>query len=446
MINWSRALDICEDVFRSTKLTSEHIAAILENQPCFRNIDYPLALNVLTLQKDAVDRISPTLEQYVALLERVVQLCRTDLKVRSYFQLSPTALAMLEAEPSPVRSIHFCRLDGYITRSSGQLRILENNADSPAGTLFTSRLNCIMRNLLDVHDMPVLPMDTRDAFLDALLAAYRTERGDVPIRLAVILQQQGKSNRESLEVAEALSTRGVQAAVIDPREVEWSGVELVWKGRPIDLVWNKINTVYWNILVAEDPRIVDCWSRALAERAVCHLNSFASRQIAEAKTVLALLHDPDWSHLFTPSEKKVIDELVPWTARVTRDSAITFQGDHGTALEIAARYQQHLVLKQQYDIRGEGVTIGKATEKSEWLELVSDNTNMGAILQEYVQPERYDVIFDLTRSRARLNFSLDTFVFQGRVVGFGSKISASDKVNLFQGGSKMAVVVSRGGG
>jgi hypothetical protein len=41
-----------------------------------------------------------------------------------------------------------------------------------------------------------------------------------------------------------------------------------------------------------------------------------------------------------------------------------------------------------------------------------------------------------------MNISLDTFVFNGTAVGFGSKASLNDKVNVFQGGSKVSIAVA----
>ena len=64
----------------------------------------------------------------------------------------------------------------------------------------------------------------------------------------------------------------------------------------------------------------------------------------------------------------------------------------------------------------------------------------GAVLQSYVSPARYPVLRAGEDAPSDLNVSLDSFVFDGRLVGLGSKASAGSKVNLFQGGVKLAVM------
>ena len=41
-----------------------------------------------------------------------------------------------------------------------------------------------------------------------------------------------------------------------------------------------------------------------------------------------------------------------------------------------------------------------------------------------------------------MKVSLDTFVFGGRFIGFGAKASNNERVNVFQGGRKLAVRVA----
>jgi len=327
---------------------------------------------------------------------------------------------------------------------SGQLRILENNADSPAGTLFTSRLNRLTRELAEGHCLapPLLPMDDGDPFIDVLLESRpQRDKSRHSLRTAVF-QVRGRANRESEEVAAALRSRGHISHVVDPREVKLTDDGLVYLDGPLDVVWNKINIGVWTGLVSEAPEVVDTLARTAGHaNAPVMLNSYGSRHVAEAKTSLALLHDPRFRDRFTPKEHTLVETLVPWTARLDRDATVTYEDDDWPLKKLLLERQQELVLKDQYDIRGDGVTIGLAESAAQWKDKIESSWGTGASVQRYVKPAQYSVQLIGTEGPQDCNVSLDSFVFCGRLVGFGAKASRGHKVNLFQGGSKLAVIM-----
>jgi hypothetical protein len=262
---------------------------------------------------------------------------------------------------------------------------------------------------------------------------------------AAILQIRDRGNRESDEVAALLRAAGHSCAVVDPRELELSDAGLYVRGVRLDVVWNKINTGAWIELLAAAPELVGRMVRTcghpLAPRLV---NSFGARYVAEAKTSLALLHASAHAARFTAAEHELITRLVPWTIRLDRDAEAEFDGRMWPIAELVAARQPELVLKQRYDIRGEGVVIGRSVPSTGWREAVDACWDTGAVVQRYVCPKRYPVRLLGSTEVAELNVSLDSFVFDGALVGLGAKASAQDKVNVFQGGSKLAVVVDGG--
>lgn len=422
------------------------IAGFLERQPAFQNTRYPFALNPLLISASAVEGVRARVEAYVRLLEKAVLLYREEREVRDFFKLGDTAERLIDAEGLPPRAIWICRLDGYLTAEEQSLRILENNADSPAGTLFTPRLNRSTRALLASHlrDVrPVLPMDEGDPFPEALLTAYRESGGEEERPFVAILQPRGRGNRESEEVAASFQAQGISAAVVDPRDAVPGDGGLAVSGRRLSLIWNKINTVYWNGLVAEAPHVVERWAEALRSRAVVHVNSFGARYVAEAKTSLALLHEPRFQDRFTPEERALIGGLVPWTRRLERGVEVEFEGERQELVPLLLKRQADFVVKQQYDIRGDGVTIGRGTPPDQWRKIVEESCGTGSVAQRYIRPATYEVALAREgRPVEAMKVSLDSFLFGGRLVGFGAKASVNDRVNLFQGGSKLSVIVS----
>jgi hypothetical protein len=173
------------------------------------------------------------------------------------------------------------------------------------------------------------------------------------------------------------------------------------------------------------------------------INSHGARFVAEAKTSLAVLQSAALADRLTPDERALVARVVPWTVQLdrdARDAEVEYEGARRPLATLAIERRAELVLKQRYDIRGDGVTVGRSTPAAAWAEALGAAWGTGAVLQRYVAPTRYPVRLLGGGPAAPLHTSLDSFVFDGRLVGLGAKASAHDKVNLFQGGSKLAVV------
>lgn len=439
-----------------------------EQTESFQNTPYQPSLVPLLVDRAAVTAVTPVVEAYVRALERTLRRYLVDDAMRSWFGLGAAAEALVCAEGEGQARVQVCRLDGYVESGidpdsgsgdgGGRLWILENNADAPAGTLFTPRVNAYVAAASGYRPRPALPMErSEDAFLDLLY-------GDCGAgSLVRILQPAGRSNRESLEVAAALRRRGADAEVIDPRQLQAGAERFCHDGRSVDVIWNKINTVGWQRLLAEAPELVDPWCATLAAGRTRHVNGFAARSIAESKLCHAWLCTEDGRRGLEPAEQAAVAALVPPTTRARRDASIPFLPDDGAGsagagsagagsagagsagmdlVEAATRHQHELVLKAPYDIRGDGVTVGRAVDAAQWAaRLAAVLGEDGApgedgVLQRYVAPTEVPVVTDRP---ATMRSSLDWFVFDGRVVGLGSKAGVGHKVNLFQGGTKLAV-------
>ncbi|MFO7564396.1 MAG: hypothetical protein R6X02_17245 [Enhygromyxa sp.] len=397
----------------------------------FQNTPYRLSRTPLLVDADQVQATQSEVEAYVEVINRLLVTYLDSAATRAWFGL-PSAVEDLILAGGPVHATaRVCRLDGYLEAARPgdppQLRILEHNADAPAGTLFTPRLNDFVARTWGACAEPYLPMERSEApFLDLLIAS--AEREDPRI---VILQPADKSHRESQEIVSALVARGVDARLADPRELEASAHGFVLDGELVDVLWNKINTVYWNALIDERPELVSAWCRALETGASVHLNGFAARYVAEAKTALAYLQLPAFQAELEPAARELVSRLLPRTRLL----------DEGT-LDQALGQREELVLKQRYDVRGDGVTVGRAVDDELWRVRMRATVNQG-VIQAYVEPTRAPVLFDGEREAIELRHSLDWFVFDGRVVGLGSKASHEFRVNLFQGGTKLAVAQLR---
>jgi hypothetical protein len=448
MIDWGRA----GALLASIHLRSEDVAAAVTRlggeSPRFQNKDYPLSPFPLVVASSRLEAHRRTTERYMSLLERVLDLYNSSPDVRSYFGLSEDEESLVRADPSLTPSIRISRLDGYIDQRNGSVRFLENNTDCPAGILFTERLNLLVDRIIKLvvpeagSKLVEMPLDQTDCARQELLAAYRQQGGEKESPVIAILQIRGRSNVESVEMAEEFSARGTPTFVADPREftVTANGVQV--EGRHTDIVWNKVNTVYWNQLVVESPSLLKRWSEAIASRRVCHLNPFSARYVTESKCCAAFLQEAEFAHHFDESEQEFLRQVLPWSRKVAAGKIVEYGGDNPEIVELLLSRQADFVIKEPYDIRGDGVTIGRGVSRNYWVEKVEHAAREGYTAQEFIVGQTYPVLVGISEMEVTpMTASLDSFMFGGRLRGLGSKAGLGYKVNVFQGGRKLAVRV-----
>lgn len=452
VIAWPQALATAHAMTAHPERVAGAVGAALAKAPCFQNRDFPLSPLPVLVSQQAVRELEPLLTQYVALLGDVVRHYREDEGVRRWYGLPPAAERLVAADPGPGDAPWVCRLDGYLEQGSERLVLLENNADAPAGALFTPRVNAVVDGLLDEVGPKPRPDRTPSTYHDpdlfrrtlldaaAATAARVPGKNGRPERIAV-LQPAGAANRESVEMTGEFRARGLDAFLADPRDLVVTAGQARFGSRTADLCWNKVNTVAWNAM-AGDEEFVATWESALRDTPMVHVNPFGARYVAENKLSLAYVQQPEFASLFSERQRQLAADLLPWTRRVT-DRATAEDGRTPLTEDLLER-QGAYVLKEPYDIRGDGVTVGDDVPRGAWRAAVRRAAGEGHIAQRRITPLRYPVVTAGSAGIDTMSISLDTYLLGGRFAGFGSKASHHAKVNIFQGGRKLAVHVTSG--
>ncbi|MGE5386307.1 MAG: circularly permuted type 2 ATP-grasp protein [Betaproteobacteria bacterium] len=440
-IDWKNTFDYLRRLLGNPSIGAEVLADRQRLSP-FQNRTHTGSCSPLLLDPRFSEAVSLAVERYQQLLVRLVACYKQQAAVRDYFALDGEIEQAILDEPEFER-ICIARFDGYIAAKDGSYKILEHNADSPAGTYFTSRVGEIASDtterVLPRNGRKRFPLDSAQCFLDALLAEYASSRPEGRPTIT-ILQPSGESNRESLALAEHARSLGYAAEVADPRNLSFQGNCVYSANGRVDLVWNKINVANWMPLFGSDHRFIRQLALSAKQRAVCNINAFAARHVLENKLSLAFFQEDRFAALLEEEGRALIRQLLPWGTKLEPGKRVRFEGKPQDLRQLVLEHPARFVIKQHYDIRGDGVTIGRSTARSAWTECVETGFERGYLVQEYITPMTVPVAFhDGDFHVSNLNFSLDSFVFRGRHVGFGSKASAQDKVNLFQGGTKIAV-------
>ena len=137
VLDWPRAMTAAACAVSRPEVTRDVVRAAERAGPVFRNRDFPLSPLPVLVRTAAAERLCPPLTDYVRLLGTVVRLFRAEPEVRRWYGLGPAAEQLIDADTGPADAPWVCRLDGYLDQDAERLVLLENNADAPAGTLFT---------------------------------------------------------------------------------------------------------------------------------------------------------------------------------------------------------------------------------------------------------------------------------------------------------------------
>ncbi|MFI9809143.1 hypothetical protein ACIHEJ_33160 [Streptomyces sp. NPDC052301] len=419
---------------------NRELEALLASSPPVQNRTFPLPASAMYLRLEAANEHCRRVEEYTELLDNVLALYREDAGVRAFFGLASTAERLVDATRAERDRVVVARIDGYLDATTQGVRFLENNTDAPAGALFTPRINALVdkvqrRSGYHRPDTAAFSFDDDTAFARFLIG-HGVSQG-LPaegVRIAV-LQPEGAASVESVELVSQLNTLGADAFLADPRSVQVGSTGVRFARRPADLCWNKVNTGPWSALVETDEDLVDTWCRALRHDGFVHVNPMGSRYVTESKLSLAMVQEPGLAGYFNDEQRRLVASVLPWSRRLGGGCAHS-EGNGA----VAERPAQELVLKAPYDIRGEGVTVGRTVDARAWAAAVARGLKENHLVQEYVPPLACPVL-TADGTFQPMSVSLDSFVWGGRFAGFGAKAGTGARVNVFQGGRKLAVRV-----
>ena len=364
----------------------------------------------------------------LAALERAVL---KDTELRAELGLVGEEETLALAEPGFRSSSPAVRLDSFF---AGQVRFVEYNAESPAGMAYSDNLADIFAGL------PVMKafrkefrgrfQPTRRRQLGAMLNAFRQWDPGAKPAIAIV-DWEGLPTAPEFEMFKAFfEAGGIKTVICDPRALEFRRGRLYAQGAPVNLVYRRVLTS--ELLHRGDETIA--LRDAYMAGAACVVNSFRAK-LLHKKMSLALLSDDSYARLYTPAQRAAIRRHVPWTRRVRPELA-----------EDIARRRETLVLKPNDEYGGKGVVLGWTVAQSEWEAAIDVATTQSYVVQEAVEIPRipFPVALDGLRY-IDLAVDLDPYLFDGRVGGFMTRVSAAALLNVTAGaGSVVPTFVVEG--
>jgi hypothetical protein len=391
------------------------------------------------------DRVRPVAETIAELGERVALAALTDEKLFAQFHLRPEEARLARLPGGNGRVSTASRLDAFLL--PGSLKFAEYNGESPAGAGYSETLGEIFNTLpvmaqfskrYAVHSYPLSAK-----LLDALVMSYIDWGGTNKRPQIAIVDWKGVPTWSEFEI---LKTRfekmGVPTLVADPRDLTFDGKKLTAHGKKIDLLYRR---VLMNDIVAK-PDECAALVNAYTANAVCVANSFRCK-IPHVKTFFAVLTDERNDALFSPPERKIIANHVPWT-RVVADVRTSHHGESVDLFAFMREERENLVLKPSDEYGGTGVTLGWEISESAWDAAIHAAISSGSpenngacwIVQERI-PIRREV-FPYITANGDVEFrdmlvDFAPYLFRGKLAGYLTRLSATGLANVTSGGGQV---------
>jgi hypothetical protein len=391
------------------------------------------------------DRVRPVAETIAGLGEQVALAALADEKLFAQFHLRPEEARLARLPGGNGRVSTASRLDAFLLPES--LKFAEYNGESPAGAGYSETLGEIFSELplmaqfakrYAVHGYPLSAK-----LLDALVLSYIDWGGKSKRPQIAIVDWKGVPTWSEFEILKArFEKMGVPTLVADPRDLTFDGKKLSAHGKKIDLVYRR---VLMNDIVAK-PAECAALVNAYSANAVCVANSFRCK-IPHVKTFFAVLTDERNEALFSPPERRIIAQHIPWT-RVVADMRTMHHGKSVDLLAFMRKERENLVLKPSDEYGGTGVTLGWETSESAWeaaiqAAIASPGPEGGGacwIVQERI-PIRRDVFPYITASGdvefRDMLVDFAPYLFRGKLAGYLTRLSATGLANVTSGGGQV---------
>jgi hypothetical protein len=358
-----------------------------------------------------------------------------DASVRAQFRLTSWEEELVFTDPGFPWPSPVSRLDAFFAGDEG-LRFTEYNAETPAGPLFNDVLTEIFYALpalrLFTREWDVRPLPARHNVLHALISAYEAWSGTRALpTIAVLDWLDVPTRREFTLFQEYAERQGVRCVVADPRDAELRAGKLMLGGEPVDLIYKRVLISELIERCGLDHAVV----RAVRDRAVCMVNPFSCK-ILHKKASLAVLSDERNADLYTPQQRQVIAENIPWT-RVVEERRTRHDGEPVDLVPFVAEHKDQLVLKPNDEYGGKGIVLGWEVNDTEWGAALRTALREPYIVQErvFLPSEPYPSVVDGQLHIADRMLDTAPYVVYGQYVdGCLTRLSTAALLNVTAGG------------
>ena len=330
------------------------------------------------------------------------------------------------------------RFDTFL--NGGQCSFVEFNAESPTGPGYSDCMSMAFMQrpefvkFAEKHN--VKTFDISKSLLEALLQSwYEWSKGSEKPVIAIVDYAGIPTSHEFNILSRYFQGCGYECLIADPRNLDYDGEKLSYKGTKIDLIYRRVLT---SEFIDEFSKVQNMY-RAVKDHKVCVVNSFRTK-ILHKKLIFALLTDPKYQDLFTVQQREAIKSCISWTRRFVPGMTSDPKGKDVDLYKFVKENKDDLVLKPNDSYGGRGIVFGWESTDEQWEEAMQKCSSADYLVQTRIYQSRE--LFPLWSEEKGLEWGefhvdFDPYAFNFKMSGATGRLSKSALCNVTSGGGSI---------
>lgn len=401
------------------------------------------------------ERVKKTCETIWSALQKVKDAAVKDDSILDELGVTEIEKELVKIDPGYSQVSPTARLDSFLTEEA--YSYVELNGESPAGIAYADSATEIFKSLPVMkkfsESYDVTGLEGSPKMLDVLLACWDEFCGGKADRkpvIAIVDLKDLPTHKEFELFRDYFESRGYDALICSPQDVECNDGKLYFGGVQIDVVYKRLLVNEYLPIMDEFPALLDAYRAGT----ICMVNSFRGK-LVHKKAIFAVLTNEKFAHLFNDTERAAITNHVPWTRKFRKETTLVRTGSGSDRASVGQEIDLiewtrsnsgKLVLKPNDDYGGHGIYIGWNSSSEEWDAAIETALADGDYLvQERVSTakEMFPMIFDDLGKWGMIEqlVDLDPLLFNGVVGSAFTRLSSSELANVSSGGGMVPTFI-----
>ncbi len=215
------------------------------------------------------------------------------------------------------------------------------------------------------RQLPGLRLTLQDDIRELLLKLLIRHAKAIGRRLKRVALVEDRSEASGTDefpwIARYLKRRGLEAVVVDPRQIRLKVGEFVAKDKKVDLLYRDTEITELLQMKRRAPMLPLLKEAFLRNQVI---SSIAGE--FDHKSTWELFTNPEFGRYFTPPQRRLFKAHVLWTRLLWERKTTDWQGKRVNLTSFIRRNQEALLIKPNRAYGGEGVVFGHQVTRAAW--------------------------------------------------------------------------------
>jgi glutathionylspermidine synthase len=436
-LNLTYLIELSKDGSQAPTQYQNLLQYLVSERCTFKGEPMPTLLKPNFISPKQSKQLQYTVEKISSALNKFIGLYLKNEQIRQIMKFTEAENELFFIEPHYSIPLVIARLDAFM--NDYEVKFLEFNCDSPAGTAYSDVLEDGFKEILNSYEFldswKIEYINRQERFFQAIKSCYKEFRQihpqlpDKPT-IAIVDWEEVSTASEFFLLKEFFKAKGFTMLITSPQKFQIKGDNMAVDGETVHLIYRRVITRELLQKLDEVQNFVQGIKNGLA----CMCNPFRS-VIVGNKKVLALLTDERFQNIYNREELEVIRKAIPWT-KILADMKVTYDGYAVDLHRFVSDNKDKLVLKPASSYGGKDVFLGRETAQQAWDKVIDDNiASEDWVVQQYVNipQEIFPEIKDFVAMKLK-KVNINPFAFLGKYGGTISRVSDKSIINVSAGG------------